>query len=151
MEIIKVEQGEYRKARSPDVLDSGGIGPCIVVGAIYGKKGYMSHEVSSLIDLRLDEMLRDLKKECRELRKLEIYIAGGGTDSREDTYINDGILDERVKILELIAEAGLSRAIKEIRWNKDRHNQTLVLLLSEHRAEYKMDSDEDLEDEDFEE
>jgi len=39
MEEIKLEPGEYKTAQSPDILDSGGLGPCIAVGAIYRQKG----------------------------------------------------------------------------------------------------------------
>src|SRR3989344_5498182 len=41
MGIIKVEMFEYTKAQKPDALTSGGLGPCIAVGAIYDPMGYI--------------------------------------------------------------------------------------------------------------
>jgi len=34
---------EYGKAEDPVTLYSSGVGSCFVIGAIYGRKGYMFH------------------------------------------------------------------------------------------------------------
>ena len=149
MEEIEVKQSEYKKAQAPDILYSGGLGPCIVVGAIYRGNGFMVHMPDPLCEeYLLESLLKDLRKGARNRRDLKIYVAGGGRDSGEDEDYNRGITENRKLVLEKIAKEGFESQIQEVRWNNLNCNQTLTLFLAEGRAEYEENSDEDLETED---
>lgn len=151
MKEIKVGVNEYKKATAPDILDSGGLGPCIAVGAIYGKKGYMVHWVPGTILEELDKLLKDLKKGVKDLSKLDIYIAGGGIDpDEEDEEEEKIVLEERELCLEKIADAGFSENIRKVQWAKNASKpnsyQCLTLLLSENKAVYEEEFDENFEE-----
>jgi hypothetical protein len=110
MQEIIVEMFEYEKAKAPNSLKSGGLGPCIAVGAIYNKKGYLVHTCSGgESDPNLEQMLVDLKKDVKDATKLKIYVAGGSPD-------NEITLADRRITLKKIKEAGFAGNIRKIKW-----------------------------------
>ena len=146
MEEIEVKQNEYRKAQAPDILYSGGIGPCIIVGALHGKSGYMAHMVDPIVEQDLlESLLKDLIKNTRNKRDIKIYLAGGGTESQQDREYNLGILESRRFTIERIAERGFKESIKTVKWNSQDSTQALTLFLSDGRVGYEEDSDENLQ------
>lgn len=123
MEEIEANDFEYKKAKAPDILTSGGLGPCIAVGAIYCSKGYLAH-FSHIVPPRpeLERLLGDLKKDVKNKSKLKIYIAGGGLDdclNKEHLpdidlkEVNKDILDTRKTTLKMIEEAGFACNIRK--------------------------------------
>jgi hypothetical protein len=137
MKVISVEQFEYKTAKPPDILDSGGQGNCIVVGAIYGNKGYMVH--LPFEDACLDKMICDLKRDVTEKGELKIYLAGGGLtsdDVDEELNLNQHVMALRKYVVDKIAEAGFSDNIMAKKWAKPNDMQGLQLLLSEKIAKY---------------
>ncbi len=136
---IVVETYEYKKAEAPDILCSGGLGPCIAVGAIYGKKGYMTHYVPCGTTTDLDKLLKDLKKEVKNFAWLKIYIAGGGIQSGNSQENVNSTLEGRKKCLDRIAETGFRKYIKRIQWAGKNISQELILYLSERKADYEED------------
>jgi hypothetical protein len=141
MEIIRVEDTEYKKARAPNELDSGGIGPCIVIGAIYGKKGYMihGHPVGHNYAAFIEPFFSDLRRDVKDTRKLQLYVIGGELFHE----YQDDQLAGREMVLEKIAENGFNEAVKKIQWCYSGHGQSLRLILSEGRAEIEDQEDSD--------
>ncbi|HLD33453.1 MAG TPA: hypothetical protein VJB66_01920 [Candidatus Nanoarchaeia archaeon] len=138
MEIIKVEIFEYKKVRKPDILVSGGLGVCIVVGAIYAGTGYMSHSPDTeQHSVELDALLDDLRREANP-RRTKIYIAGGGLDS-EFPFGPQGILNSRRITLEKISAAGFKPT--KIEWGQGNSTQQLVLDLKLNKGIYEEDVD----------
>ncbi|MBS3093467.1 hypothetical protein J4456_02700, partial [Candidatus Pacearchaeota archaeon] len=149
MEEIIVGQGEYKKARAPDELDSGGIGPCIAIGAIYNKRGYMVHEHSvghNYADFIDTTIFRDLRKDVKDKKNLQIYIIGAGIEINDE--YKDNKIAGRQAVLDKIVENGFQEAVKDIRWCPTNYTQSLRLILSECRAEIEEDED-DLEEYEF--
>jgi len=137
MEEIKVGMMEiYRKTKAPNELYSGGIGPCTVVGAIYGRKGYMFHGVLELPCTGLEPILTDLRKDVKNKKKLQIYVVGGEiTDGLPETEI----IAIRQAVLERIANSGFKHCVREVRWCRNAYYQTLRLILSGGRAKIEED------------
>jgi hypothetical protein len=124
---------EYKRANAPDILTSGGLGPCTCVGAIYGKKGYMVHYTAGADSSEFDTFLGDLRREVKRKDRLKIYVAG----LEEQPGLDEIALDERKNVLKKIADSGFKTT--EVRWNWPDSTQTLSLILSENRAIYEED------------
>ncbi len=139
MEEIKVDQFEYQKTRAPNELYSGGVGPCIVVGAIYRKKGYMFHQhsVASYFSSKIEPIFRDLKKDVKDKSKLQLYIVGGKIYKE----YKEEMIEGRKIVLDKIAENGFEECVKEIRWCPFEYYQTLRLILDDGRAEIEENPD----------
>ena len=135
MEDIEVGQFEYRTTRAPNELYSGGLGPCIAMGAIYGKKGYMFHAqpVGHDFSTHIEPIFRDLRKDVKDKNKLQIYVVGG------EIEVNDEYEDEkqagRQTVLDKIVQSGFEKCVKEVKWCLPNYIQELRLILSEGRAE----------------
>jgi hypothetical protein len=134
-EEIEVNMFDYKKAKAPDELYSGGVGPCISIGAIYQKKGYMIHEVSTYRGFlkNINKLFNDLKKDVKDKSKLQIYVIGG--EIGDDLEYGQDIEFGRKTVLEKIAENGFNNCVREVRWCDNNHCQTLRLMLSEGKAE----------------
>jgi len=139
---IEVEDTEYKKARAPNELYSGGLGPCIAIGAIYEKRGYMIHHhpvTSEQVSSVVRSFFADLQRVVKNKEKLKIYVAGGSI----------GVDDEcpadmeawRQNILTEITQNGYQKCIEEIRWCPPNFIQSLKLIISEGRAEIEEDSE----------
>ncbi|MBR9683217.1 hypothetical protein GOV03_01635 [Candidatus Woesearchaeota archaeon] len=137
-ETIEVDMYNYQQATAPDTLTSGGLGPCIAVGAICGKDGFMVHYLGYVTTPdELEQMLFDLKEFNKS--QLEIYVAGAGFNDDNSTEANDSIAESRKECLDVIAQAGFTENIKKIQWNKDDHSQELTLDLVTGKALYEED------------
>ena len=134
MNEINVEQFEYKTAQAPNILYSGGLGPCIAMGAIYGKKGYMFHTPSlDHTPELLDSMIADLNREVADKRELSVYIAGGEINPEdEETFVD--IRNCRKTLIERLEKEGLTKNIRKLRWNPTNHIQNLKLLLSKGKG-----------------
>ena len=153
MEEIIVEQGTYKIACAPNILYSGGIGPCIVVGAIYKRRGYMSHSDTPYME-ELDDLLRALKRDIKDRTKLSIYVVGASFDIDRDYekplvdhYVEEikrTAVDSRARALEKILDAGFITHVREERCGGVNINRQLFLFLGEERVEIIEETDEDL-------
>jgi len=132
---IRVSTFEYETATAPDELYSGGIGPCIVMGAIYGKKGYMihGHSINTNFGMFIEPIFTDLRKAIHK-KNLGIYVIGGETARDEDPECVEEILHGRQTLLDKIKDEGLSPCLKLVRWNQPNYTQTLRLVLSKGKA-----------------
>lgn len=135
MENIEVSQFDYRVARAPNELYSGGLGPCIAMGAIYGKKGYMfhAHPVGHDFSNHIEPIFRDLRRVVKEKNRLQIYVVGGVINVN-DEYENE-IRAGRQVVLDKIVLSGFEKCVKEVRWCLPNYCQELRLIISEGRAE----------------
>ena len=144
--IIKAEMMEpYVKSTSPNIIVSGGLGPCIAVGAIYKAVGYMVHfhsisfsewDLKSLVDL-----LITLNKEIKNKSKLKIYIAGAGSDPGDSKEEKKLMIKDRNVTLETIAKHKLSDNLEKVEWRKTSYmSQELVLDLKDGEAIFFMNS-----------
>ena len=138
-EII-VEWAEYEKATAPDELYSGGLGPCIAIGAIYGKQGYLIHHhpVGHDYAAFIEPFFADLRRDVKDKNKLQIYAVGGAIEI-DDEY-KDEMQAGRQTVLDKIVQSGFEKCIKKVRWCPTGYIHTLRLILSEGRAEIEEDS-----------
>lgn len=150
MEDIHVEQSQYKRTGAPHVLFSGGLGPCIAVGAIYMKSGYMCHTYTDSME-ELDRLLSDLKKDVKSFSKLQIYVVGASPSFDSDYEDAQSIKEELADIqkrrdttLEKIAHAGFQQNIRDIRWGSGNYVLELTLFPAEQRAMIFEMPDEDL-------
>ena len=132
MQEIAVTTCEYKKARSPSILSSGWMGPCISVGVISGEEGYMSHDVSEPV--YLERLLQDVKDRA----DLQFYVVGGGLSSDETRF--DFWVERRKKfrqvVLDMISDAGYGNALRVVRWGRLDTGTSLKLVLPEGGAEF---------------
>ena len=131
---IAVEMCDYKKTQSPNTLYSGGIDPCIAIGAIYNKKGYMihmhpvGHDYSSFIE----PFFEDLRKDVIDKRELKIYVAGG--EIAFDDQCKEDMKKGRKIVLAKIVENGYQESVRKIKWCKTDYSQSLRLIISKGRA-----------------
>jgi hypothetical protein len=140
---IIVENFEYKTAKSPDSLFAC-VGPCIVIGAIYGKKGYMFHHVpvGDYYEI-IKPIFNHLKRDAKDKNKLKLYVAGGGIYMEDYT---DATLMARDDVLRKIKECGFEKSVEFIKWCKIGRSQSLELILDEGIAELDENRDDELID-----
>jgi chemotaxis receptor (MCP) glutamine deamidase CheD len=125
MEDKELEMDESGRVNYPNVISSGGLGPCIAVG-IYDKKsrsGYMMHKAGADNDKDLEVFLRDtLKSTTKE--DLKVWVCGGVID------VDDGdeadVQSARNHVINLIEEYFEKEQVS-INWAKPRTITELIL------------------------
>jgi len=146
--IESLQDGPFVQGESPDEMDSGGLGPCIALGAIYRTHGFLVHGVpgSCNFESHIYSTLDAVSKVVKAKRFLKLYVAGGSffqcmsAGDREDT------LEKRQWVLNAIAAHGYAKCLKECRWGDLRETLAITLFL-EHREGFI----ESKPDQDFEE
>ena len=113
VEII-VDQFEYKTTRAPNELYSGGLAPCIAMGAIYGKKGYMfhAHPVGHDFSSHIEPIFRDLRRDVKDKTKLQIYVVGGELEVNDEDE-ND-LKAGRQTVLNKIAQSGFENVLEKL-------------------------------------
>lgn len=152
---ITVDMGEYKQANAPDVLETSGLGPCIAVGAMYGKKGFLFHEPSSSnsgFANSIRPLFDDLRRTVRNKSHLEIYIAGGAIDTVPDDIAsaeesNREVLGARKTVEDMITEYGFTGRVKQKKWCAPNNTQVLRLDLGRRVAEIEEEDYRNLLDE----
>jgi len=74
---IDVEMFEMEKAECPDILASGGLGPCIAIGVydLQSKSGYMMHD-PQFEEEDLEERIKIIREDYKDLSRLSLFVAG---------------------------------------------------------------------------
>lgn len=112
----------YRKTKGPNELDSGGLGPCIAVGAVYGNTRYMSHDAAPDENTDgLDRLLKALAKDVKDKSGLRIAVGGGSfmpALSQDVDAVNESIQTGRSVVLDKIRQAGYGDNIVQVKWGK---------------------------------
>ena len=102
MMIIEVEEGTFAEATEGDTINSGGAGPCILVG-LYDtkqKRGYMAHIAFAIIE---ESLMNDFLNHINNSSKaddLKAFIAGGAFLTGDDEETKNNILENREIILQ---------------------------------------------------
>ncbi len=123
--------GEYKTVKSPHTLNSGGAGPCLVIGAVYKTKCYMSHiPPGSQLDYSkvMNPLFEELQRDVQEKRNLQIYLVGANVDRNPQVQIGKDM------VLEIIAQQGFEDCVEAVRWNFGEHSKELHLILLERKA-----------------
>lgn len=88
-QLVELEIGVAGRAAYPDILYSGGIGPCITVGLWHPSQraGYMIHDHS--LESTLPALLSGLEKEGKKLSTMHACVVGASLyvdlpDTREE-------------------------------------------------------------------
>ena len=81
-EEIYVGMGDLKKALYPNILCSGGLGPCIAVAVYHPatRSGYMLHEHHADIEAKIKEIQEDY----RDLSRVRVYVTGNSLLSSDD-------------------------------------------------------------------
>jgi len=134
---MQVKTLEYKTAESPEELYAY-LGPCIGIGAIYNRRGYLLHTQPvgwNNFSAQLAPLLDDLTKDVRDKSKLQIYIAGCSLDGEYDQEVLEG----RKTVLEAITNAGFQECLRKVQWAKNDSSQTLYLILKENMGKIEED------------
>ncbi|MFW6024728.1 MAG: hypothetical protein ACOCRX_00130 [Candidatus Woesearchaeota archaeon] len=82
---VFVEMFLMEKEFSPNILNSGGLGPCVAIG-FYNpneKSGYMLHHPMPYKD-NLDNYFNEIKEDYKDTSNLEIYVTGNSPSMSDD-------------------------------------------------------------------
>ena len=124
---IKVEFMEEDKAESPDVLRSGGLGPCIAIG-VYDpltKAGYMAHH-QCFSEADLASFNRWVQSDCEDLARLHVVAVGAGYADDEEPDIQYITTASRA-LVESTIKTFYAGAQIFIEWTPDDKTNELIL------------------------
>lgn len=125
MEDKELEIDESGRVNYPNVISSGGLGPCIAVG-IYDKKsrsGYMMHKAGADNDNDLEIFIQDtLKSTTKE--DLEVWVCGGVIDVDDEDELD--VTHARTFVSNLI-EKYFKKEQVTLKWAKSRTSSELIL------------------------
>lgn len=146
--IESIQDGPFIHGVSQDEMDSGGLGPCIAVGAIYRKQGFMVHTMpwSSYFNGRINSMLDAIHDVVRSKRYLGVYAAGGAILPSMSASEVEDTLAARTWILSAIASHGFARCLKEYRWGNPHETLAIRLFLEHGKGFIEANPDEDFAD-----
>ena len=139
LEIIFVAMNDYRTACTTNILTSGGLGPCIALGMLYGSKhhyGRMAHCPQPAVVLEpLNQFLQDAQKLKKHYANLRLYLAGGCSHGDTAEYYAEGLdaATARTYVLERLAASDLLAALRK-NWMCADHHCT-----SDHASELVLD------------
>ncbi len=129
---ITIGTGEAGKAENPQIISSGGMGPCISIG-IYDpitKRGYMRHQNSPDNDSEMEDFIIKTLTECFNANILDVYVAGGA-----EGKFAEGVLDSRIYVEELLLKYFDKDQIKT-KWSK--YDTTTELILNCKTGKFKV-------------
>lgn len=94
---IKVEMNEgMKKVRYPNILRSGGLGPCVAF-ALYDartRSGYMAHDLE-FHSFEMEKRLKLIKKDYGSIARLQVYVTGNSIWSKDNQDQRDFEMRER--------------------------------------------------------
>ncbi len=138
---IEVGQFEFKKAYSPDVLSSGGLGPCIAVGVFdpLTRSGYIMHSPGFKIcepemEFNLFRIIEDYLGSSRDLSKLKVFAAGCAFERDDDLDFRKFKIDERAHA-ERILRNYFNDSQLTIKWTPNNHIAALSLYTSTGKFE----------------
>ena len=101
MEEYRLEIGEGRAASAPDIMRSGGLGPCIAIAAYdpRTRSGYMVHEPAPGKQ-ELAAFVQVVENAYGGLERVRVFAAGGALDPYPMLPELTGMIDESRKIVE---------------------------------------------------
>ena len=125
--VIEVGTMESATAHSPDILYSGGIGPCIAIAIYdpYSKIGHMMHSPDfELVNLKED--IEKIVQQSKDPSSLKVYAIGNSLDSEDDEELQNFVLNNRILVEKTLKEIFGEHQL-EIFWAPSDHICTLTL------------------------
>ena len=126
---IYVGMGEIEKATFPDMLRSGGLGPCVAVAFYHpqSRSGYLLHEHYT-DEAKLEANLAILKRDYGDLSSLLVFATGNslssyGNGNAEQTHFD---LCIRRQVEQMLARHFTKSQIR-VEWLPDQHSGELYL------------------------
>ena len=126
-EDIEVDQFEMKKAHYPDILRSGGLGPCIAIG-VYDpntRSGYMMHEPHFQY-AKLDEKIQKILRDYKDASRLKIFVAGNSLSSHDDNTQRGFEMSNRPHVERCMKKYFQDSQVR-IQWVPDDHCAELYL------------------------
>lgn len=79
---VKLEQGDLRSTTSPNLIRSGGLGPCIAIGAYNHilKKGYMVHDPCPSVSGMIPRFIEKVTRKCGDISEVVLYATGAAPE-----------------------------------------------------------------------
>lgn len=122
------ESVSYRKGEVGESHFSGGVGPCIVVGALYKGTPYTVHSLpGNGFEHKLDLLLKDLGKDVKNRYYLGIYIILGDLQDHKEY--------ERDLLWKSIKERGYWPCVRNISECHDNTTYSLTITQEETTIE----------------
>lgn len=143
-----VDMHEFRTATHPDILETTGAGPCVIVALAYRKRGFLLHSPDPLVEWdrvvipffqALDKHVpRDVRPGIRPL------LAGAAFDDNDaeadDGGVRESTMNARWEIRDALRKAGFSNVLSV--WGKPGESHSVTLDLDTEAALLEIDSAE---------
>ena len=126
--LIFLDMFDFEKVIYPDVISSGGLGPCIAVGFYNSKlkEGYMVHEPCFHDSKSLDRIINSIKSDGTNLNDLTVYATGNSISCYDDETQKKYNLADRVYV-ESVLKSFFSKSQLTIKWAKKDTTSELYL------------------------
>jgi len=124
---------------SPNLLSSGGLGPCIAI-AFYdsnSKKGFMIHSPHMKSE-DLDSKINELKQELGSLYKVKVFVCGASIDSSFDSEEMEALKSDRIYVSDLLGKYFKKGNIK-IKWSPNDSVAELTLDTATGKFDFELD------------
>lgn len=147
---LRLKDGKSGKSKSPGIIYSGNMGPCISIG-IYDKNMKIGHMIHKSNADNSDEVVNFLDETLKtsNLKDLDVCVAGGGIDSNEDEddplNINDDIQSSRDYVEGEILKRFEKLQVK-FKWNDSSKGVELILDTSTGQFTLEYDDEQDHDD-----
>jgi hypothetical protein len=125
---------------SPEIISSGGLGPCIAIGIYHKrkKKGYMLHVACPSASASAETFLDHVIKETKNTETLKVYVCGSSIERRDGRESVEDANQDREFIKELINEK-LKTRNTEFNWAPS--DATTELFLDVQNGEFSVEVD----------
>ena len=132
---VQLSINEYKEVRSPQVISSGGLGPCIAVGVYHKskKKGYMLHAARPSGSAITEQFLDLVVEQTKNSAALSVYICGSSVERIDGEDGVDEAFEDREFVEDTVRQK-LNTENIEINWaSKD---STAELFLDSKNGEF---------------
>lgn len=131
--IIRVDECEHNVADFPDVLDSGGLGPCIVVGLLFSQRAFMlhtalfTHEVTEQNGRHAFFNQLDREVPITDRASTKALVIGSQVDEEEDKATRIAGIESREAVLGELRSLGFTDI--HVQWCPSGHGMIQNLIL----------------------
>lgn len=144
-EVVTVDQFEWEIVEGGIIGETTGMGPCFGV-IIYDpetKKAIVGHFPKPSMSHEFEDMIMQAKKTFNDIKKVDVYLGGGGPSSISKRDIEDCKKDRKF-VKRTFEENGFENL--KINYNDSLADNTILRINTENgKVDY--DTTEDLEDE----
>ncbi len=134
MSLIQLKQWDIEYVPPGNVVDTGGLGPCIGV-ILYNKEAHTAY-AGHFLDVRMDgleTMVKNALSRFQDPASLEVYVAGNSIGNEEDAeyFVND-----RKFVTDLLRSHDLINTY--IRWSPPNTGAHLILNVDSGKNELEI-------------